>query len=111
MAPRPQPSDSYRLIWRTVRQIPKGRVATYGQVAGAAGLGGQARLVGYAMHALPEGSSVPWHRVLNFRGRISLPEADGQAALQRALLEAEGVLFRNGVVDLDRFRWRGAREP
>ena len=111
MAPRPRPSDSYRRIWRTVRRIPKGRVATYGQVARAAGLGGQARLVGYAMHALPEGSSVPWHRVLNARGRISLPEADGQAALQRALLQAEGVLFRGGVVDLDRFRWGGAEEP
>jgi len=110
VAPRPQPSDSYRLIWRTVRRIPKGRVATYGQVARAAGLSGQARLVGYAMHALPDGSSVPWHRVLNVRGRISLPEADGQAAVQRALLESEGVLFRNGAVDLVRFRWRSAGE-
>ena len=109
--PRPRPSDSYRRIWRTVRRIPKGRVATYGQVARAAGLGGQARLVGYAMHALPEGSSVPWHRVLNARGRISLPEADGQAELQRALLQAEGVLFRNGAADLVRFGWRGAEEP
>jgi methylated-DNA-protein-cysteine methyltransferase-like protein len=90
-----------------VRRIPRGRVATYGQVAAFAGFARQPRLAGYALHALPHGSDVPWHRVLNARGRVSLPDTDGVASLQRALLEREGVRFDAGRVDLDRFGWRG----
>ena len=55
-------------IYNTVRSIPSGRVANYGRVALAAGLPGQARLVGYALHRLPDDSDVPWHRVVNVRG-------------------------------------------
>lgn len=94
----------YEAIWEAVRRIPRGRVSSYGRVARAAGVPGRARLVGYALHAL-ESDDVPWHRVINARGAVSLPEADGQAALQRALLEAEGVVFEDGRVDLDRFGW------
>jgi methylated-DNA-protein-cysteine methyltransferase-like protein len=84
-------------------------VATYGQVAKAAGLPGHARQVGYAMAALPDGSDVPWHRVLNARGEVSR-RSGGRAFehIQRALLEAEGVTFdAHGRVDLSRFRWGG----
>lgn len=90
-----------------VRQIPRGRVATYGQVARLAGLARQARQVGYAMHALPGGSAVPWHRVVNVRGEISR-RARGTGELeQRALLEREGVRFSwRGRIDLTRFGWK-----
>jgi alkylated DNA nucleotide flippase Atl1/3-methyladenine DNA glycosylase AlkD len=100
---------SYERIYEVVRRIPPGRVATYGQVAALAGLGGRARQVGYALHALPEGSSVPWHRVINARGEIS-PRSEpepGREGYQRFLLEEEEVLFDlAGRVDLERFRWQ-----
>jgi methylated-DNA-protein-cysteine methyltransferase-like protein len=92
-------------IRRVVSRIPIGRVATYGQIARLAGLRGQARLVGYAMHALPVGTRVPWQRVVNARGEISL--AGSSAARQRELLEREGVRFdARGRIDLDRFLWQ-----
>jgi methylated-DNA-protein-cysteine methyltransferase-like protein len=96
---------SHGRIYRAVSRIPRGRVATYGQIARLVGLRGQARLVGYAMHALPSGSRVPWQRVVNARGEISLPGSS--ATRQRALLESEGVRFdARGRVDLDRFLWQ-----
>jgi methylated-DNA-protein-cysteine methyltransferase-like protein len=90
-------------------------VATYGQVAALAGVPTQPRLAGYALHALTPTTSpaVPWHRVINARGAISLGEFDG-AELQRRLLEAEGVVFKpNGCVDLERYRWKSqkAKKP
>jgi methylated-DNA-protein-cysteine methyltransferase-like protein len=92
-------------IHRVVSRIPKGRVATYGQIARLAGLRGQARLVGYAMHALPAGTRVPWQRVVNARGEISLPGSS--ATRQRERLEREGVRFdARGRIDLDRFLWQ-----
>jgi methylated-DNA-protein-cysteine methyltransferase-like protein len=82
-------------------------VATYGQIAALCGLAGQARQVGYALHGLPENSRVPWHRVINAQGRISLRGPDDPGLLQRRMLETEGVEFdRGGRVDLDRYRWR-----
>jgi len=100
-------SSTYRRIYAATRRIPRGRVATYGQVAELAGLGSHARQVGYALHALPEGSDVPWHRVINAQGRVSLRSVSAGAALQRALLEAEGVIFRpGGGVDLACYQWR-----
>ena len=89
-----------------MQRVPRGRVATYGQVAAVAGLRSQARLVGYALHALPAGSPVPWHRVLNARGRISLPQHDGLYDLQKSLLQDEGVTFDGERIDLARFGWR-----
>ncbi|MCC7142090.1 MAG: MGMT family protein [Candidatus Eisenbacteria bacterium] len=101
------PSSSYTAIYAAVRRVPRGKVASYGLVALVAGLPGRARQVGYALHALPTGSGVPWHRVLNARGEISLPAAEGHGGLQRALLEKEGVRFDAwGRVDLDRFGWK-----
>jgi len=95
----------WQLIHAVVRRIPRGRVATYGQVATLAGLPGAARQVGYAMHALPEYSTVPWHRVLNASGAISLP--GGTGLTQRMRLEAEGVRFdARGRVPLAKLQWR-----
>ena len=101
-------SPTHQRIYAVVFRIPRGRVATYGQIARLAGLPGQARLVGYALSALPEGSRVPWHRVVNARGQISL-RRDGSpfASIQRHLLEKENVRFdTSGSIALSRFRWR-----
>jgi methylated-DNA-protein-cysteine methyltransferase related protein len=101
-------ASSYDRIWAVVRRIPAGRVATYGQVARSAGLGGAARLVGYALHALPENEEeVPWQRVLNAQGRISQRGFPGAEQVQRRLLEREGVSFdKKGRVDLQRYGWK-----
>jgi len=101
-------TSTHDLILAVVARIPKGRVATYGQIARLAGLPGQARLVGYALHALPEHSRVPWHRVINAEGRISLrSDGSGHDQLQRALLQRERVRFNaQGVISLERFQWR-----
>ncbi|MCA9684149.1 MAG: MGMT family protein [Myxococcales bacterium] len=89
-------------ILRAVSRIPRGRVASYGQVAEMAGLPGRARLVGKILSRLAPGSAVPWQRVINARGEISLPDAAGRK--QRRLLEAEGVEFTaSGRIDLRRF--------
>ena len=97
--------SSYELIWDIVRQIPKGKVATYGHVAVEAGFPRQPRMVGYALHALPPHSGVPWHRVINAQGKISLPKDSAAHKKQRRLLKAEGVVFRGEVLDLEQFGW------
>jgi methylated-DNA-protein-cysteine methyltransferase-like protein len=95
-------NDRYAKIWQAVREIPRGRVASYGQVAEIAGFAGQARQVGYALHALPKSSGVPWHRVINAQGKISFPPRSRPYKEQRKRLEAEGVAFLGGRVDLKR---------
>jgi methylated-DNA-protein-cysteine methyltransferase-like protein len=102
---------SYARIYAVLARVPKGRVATYGQVAGEAGLPGQARMVGYALSALPEGSRLPWHRIVNAAGKISLRSGDRPMdKIQRFLLEKEGVRFGDtGAIPLRRFRWRPKR--
>lgn len=103
-------AGAYDRIYSTVREIPAGRVATYGRVAAVAGLPGRARLVGYALHALADGTSVPWHRVINARGRISLRRTSGADITQRILLEAEGVEFdAGGRVSLAIYGWAFGR--
>jgi methylated-DNA-protein-cysteine methyltransferase-like protein len=99
--------STYEQIYAVVRKIPRGRVTTYGAVARLAGLPGQPRLVGYALSALPSGSKVPWHRVINARGEVSLrTSATGAGITQRILLEQERVKFdAAGRVALDRFGW------
>jgi len=102
------PSVSRPAIYAAVARIPAGRVATYGQVARLAGISGHARLVGYALSALPEGSRVPWHRVVNAKGEIS-PRSNGLGhdRLQAVLLRREGVwIDRTGRLSLAAFRWR-----
>jgi methylated-DNA-protein-cysteine methyltransferase-like protein len=99
-------SDRYQRIYEVVRRVPRGRVATYGQVAALAGLAGHARQVGYALHALDEDHDLPWQRVINARGEVSPRSEPGWEGLQRRMLEDEGVRFDDrGRVDLDRYRW------
>ena len=102
---------NYEKIYRVVRRIPAGRVATYGQVAELAGLPGHARQVGYALHALPDHTPVPWHRVINAKGEVSLRASGAGSDLrQRFRLEEEGVEFdARGRVPLERFGWSGRR--
>ena len=98
---------SHQKIYAVVRRIPRGRVATYGQVAELAGLSGHARQVGYAMAALPSGSAVPWHRVINAAGMVSRRKMPGAELTQRQLLEKEGIRFdARGRVALEKVRWR-----
>jgi methylated-DNA-protein-cysteine methyltransferase related protein len=100
-------SSSYAKVYAVVSRIPKGRVATYGQVAALAGLPRQARFVGYAMHALPADSDVPWHRVVNAAGKISIrSDGLGHDELQEQLLRREGVRFVGGAIPLARYRWK-----
>ncbi len=103
----PRATGTHARIHAVVRRIPRGRVATYGQVAALAGLGGQARLAGYALHALPECTPLPWHRVLGADGRLSIMKLDPSAGItQRLRLEREGVRFdARGRVDMDVWRW------
>ncbi len=99
--------NAYDLIWAVVRRIPRGRVATYGQVAALAGLPGRARLAGYALHASSP-DSLPWHRVVNAAGRLSLARHDAAGGMtQRIRLEREGVRFdARGRVRLAAHLWR-----
>ena len=114
-APRPRRAAGtppfYRLVYRLVRRVPRGRVVTYGQVAAILGQPRGARAVGMALGALrgPLLHLVPWHRVINAAGRCS--HRDGlSASTQRELLEDEGIRFdRRGKVDLRRVQWRGPR--
>src|SRR5262245_9499854 len=99
--------NRYATIWSIIRKIPRGRVATYGQIAELAGLEGHARQVGYALHNLPARNDVPWHRVVNSRGEISPRSAGDSHELQKFLLEEEGVEFDlRGRMNLKRFQWR-----
>jgi methylated-DNA-protein-cysteine methyltransferase-like protein len=91
-------------IWKTVSRIPKGRVSTYGTIATLAGFPSQPRLVGYALHALPDGTDIPWHRVVNSKGRISPRPGAGR---QRSLLEREGVRVTDTGIKLERYLWKG----
>ena len=104
----PRRSSNYDKIYAVLRRIPPGTVVTYGQVARLAGLPGHARQVGYALHALPDGTDVPWHRVINAKGEVSQRAEPDWALFQRHLLEEEGVLFdEGGRVDLSAIRWQG----
>src|SRR3954463_5113889 len=97
----------WEMFYRVVRKLPRGKVASYGQIAELAGLDGHARQVGYALHALPADSGVPWHRVVNAKGEISPRSAGDSHELQRMLLEEEGVKFSlDGKISLAQFRWK-----
>ena len=119
MSRRPRP-DATRVrralarqerIYATVQRIPPGQVATYAQVALAAGLPRRARLVGFALRQLPDDSPVPWHRVVNARGAISGRGKPEQEREQRLLLEDEGVMFDDrDRVPLSRHQWAEARD-
>lgn len=102
----------FEQVYRLVRQVPPGKVTSYGKIARMLGNPRAARTVGWALHSIPEGSDVPWQRVINSRGRISTSCLEHGEGLQRALLEAEGVEFdERGYVDWDRFGWEGLPWP
>ena len=97
----------YDWSYSAVSRIPRGRVATYGQIAELAGIAGQPRRVGYALSALPRDSGVPWPRVINARGEISTRSKPGAEPLQRKLLKQESIVFGSEArVSLARFQWR-----
>lgn len=96
----------YQRIYAVVAAIPRGCVATYGQVAGEAGMPRRARLVGRALAACPP--QLPWHRVVNAAGRVALPPGSDAHAEQLRRLSAEGVELRDGRVLLRRCRWQPA---
>lgn len=97
----------FHRIYALVRQVPSGRVATYGAIARR--IGGTARTVGFAMAALPSGADVPWQRVVNSQGKVSARRRGDGDLIQRQLLETEGVTFDTlGRIDLGRFGWEPA---
>jgi len=99
----------YDQIYAAVSRIPFGQVATYGQIAGIIE-GATARMVGYAMAALPNGSDVPWQRVINCNGKISKRKGGMGEVIQRKLLVYEGVWFdRQGRIDLAKYRCKDSR--
>ena len=99
MAERPGKLEE---VWNLIRKVPKGSVATYGDIAALAGC--TARYVGFALRRSPPGLRLPWHRILAACGRIALPGDSGLT--QRLRLEQEGVAFRGRRVDLSKHRWR-----
>ena len=98
----------FEKIYEVVRQIPEGKVCTYGRVALLAGNPRWARVVGYALHVNPEFGKIPCHRVVNRDGRPAPGFAFGGPGVQRAMLENEGVEFtKDGLVDLTKYGWNG----
>lgn len=93
-------------VFTIVRAIPRGTVATYGQVARLAGMPGGARAVGLALKNLPVNTCLPWHRVVNARGEVTLPKPSPNYARQIRRLGAEGVEVHTGRVSLQKFQWQ-----
>jgi methylated-DNA-protein-cysteine methyltransferase related protein len=102
-------ASSWNVIYKLVKQIPRGSVITYGGIAKKIRLRGGARVVGYAMAGCPNGSGVPWHRVIGAGGHLRLSEP--LVSLQRKLLESEGVQFIERRVDIERHLWRKTKRP
>ena len=101
------PAEARRTaLYLTLEQVPEGKVVSYGQLAELAGLGKAARWVGRTLSQLPQGTSLPWHRVSGAGGRLSLPLGSVSGDEQRARLRAEGLTIRNNRVDMQRHGWR-----
>jgi methylated-DNA-protein-cysteine methyltransferase-like protein len=93
-------------IWDTISDIPRGKVASYGQIAEVAGIPRGARQVGYALRHLPKGSDVPWHRVIQASGRIAFDRDTPQFAEQKKRLQRDDVAVIKGRIDLQKYRWQ-----
>jgi len=93
-------------IFAVIRAIPRGKVATYGQVALLAGLPRAARLVGHTLRNLPDHTTLPWHRVINAAGKIALPDESPSFCEQVRRLTAEGVAIKNGRILLAQYQWQ-----
>lgn len=98
--------NSYEKIYEVVKQIPKGMVATYGQVAELAGNKRWARVVGYALHVNPDPEGIPCYRVVNREGRLSDAFAFGGVNQQKLLLEADGIEVVDNHVNLEIYQWK-----
>jgi methylated-DNA-protein-cysteine methyltransferase-like protein len=105
MGVKAKDSSLRQLIWQVVATIPRGRVATYGQVARLCGYPSHARYVGTTMKNLPTGTKLPWHRVLKSSGELAFPVASAPYKKQKELLEREKVIFNNHKVALKQFGW------
>jgi methylated-DNA-protein-cysteine methyltransferase related protein len=109
-SPRTVTEIAFERIWTTIERIPRGRVATYGQIAEIAGYARRPRLTAQALRHVPEDRPIPWFRVINAQGRIAIPAGSRGHREQRRRLEAEGVAFERDRVDLARYRWRPRSE-
>lgn len=99
--------NTFSIIYDIVKQIPYGKVATYGQIAALAGNPHLSRVVGYALHANPDGDNIPCYRVVNRFGEVSSAFVFGGEQIQRGLLESEGIEFdEDGRIDLEKYIWR-----
>ncbi|MFT5141129.1 MAG: methylated-DNA-protein-cysteine methyltransferase-like protein [Rhodothermales bacterium] len=96
-----------KLVWKVVCDIPPGHVLTYGEVARLSGMSSAARRVSQAMSWAPRNLNVPWHRVINSQGKISIPKDSPWHEMQKSRLQEEGVVFLNGKIDLKRFGYKG----
>jgi methylated-DNA-protein-cysteine methyltransferase-like protein len=103
---RTEPVSNPQRVCQAVGQIPKGKVASYGQIATLAGLPGAARLVGNVLRKLPDGSRLPWHRVINSQGKISLPIDSPSYQEQKKRLLAEGIDIQGSRIALKTFGWQ-----
>lgn len=97
---------AFDTIYDVIYQIPRGNVASYGQIAALAGNRRWARVVGYALHAIPEGSDIPWHRVVKKNGEVFGGAESSGGKNQTELLQKEGVGFVDGYVDMERYQWK-----
>lgn len=102
--------NTFEKIYSVVKRIPKGKVATYGQIALLAGNVHWSRVVGYALHVNPDPENIPCFRVVNRNGEVSSAFAFGGENMQISLLQADGVEVKNGKVDLEKYRWRAENE-
>lgn len=99
-------ADRRTALFTALAQVPAGCVVSYGQLAECAGLGRAARWVGRTLSQLPEGTILPWHRVIAAGGRISLPPESPSGRVQRERLRDEGIFLHNDRVDMTRYGWR-----
>ena len=101
----------FEKVWDVTKRIPSGKVASYGMIAAMVSTARAARQVGWALHSMPKGEDIPWHRVINSRGYISTTCDEHTCEMQKALLEAEGVEVtrKDGMwrVDLGKYLWKG----
>lgn len=105
MGPKQQETSLRELIWQVVASIPRGKVASYGQIARLCGYPSHARYVGTTMKDLPHGSKLPWYRVLKSDGALAFPVASTPYKKQKDLLEREKVIFKGGKVSLKEYQW------
>jgi len=104
--PNPDEPNPEERVYMVLAAVPSGSVVTYGQVAELAGLPRAARMVGRILGNLPKGTELPWHRVINAAGKISLAEDSPSFKLQKARLQEEGVVLNNNRVSLKKFNWQ-----